>query len=62
MSQGHYTYTVKIPHKNLRDTDTALMEFMRLHPTADVEVALDSIFAAGVRMALDGAAIEEVAI
>lgn len=60
MSGNHYTYTVKIPHDRLHDTDIAIGDFMRSHPGADIEDALDSIFAAGVRVVLDGGAIEQV--
>ena len=59
MNQNCYTYTVKIPHHGLKAVDTVITEYIHTHPCADVEEALDAIFAAGVRLALDGGALSD---
>lgn len=46
------TYTVNIAHDRMVDTDSAIAAFLRQHPDASVNDALDYLFSVGVQVAL----------
>lgn len=60
MSKNNCTYTVNIPHYRQEATDAVIEEYLKANPLADIDDALDAIFAAGVRLALDGGILKPV--